>query len=92
MLTFCGGFCRGERLLRRASAQLSRGATRASAVITPARAIALVILASAVCLVVSQFVTYRSVEIGQPAYAGLTSAAPPTVGGRRPPARPTHTS
>ena len=39
------------------------------------------ILASAVCLVVSQFVTYSSVEIGQPAYAGLTAAAPPTVGG-----------
>jgi hypothetical protein len=73
------GFGRGERLLRRASGLAARGATRASALLTPARGIALLILASAICLVVSQFVTYSSVEIGQPAYAGLTSAAPPTV-------------
>ena len=71
----------GERLLRRVSAICRRGATRASALLTPARGIALLILASALCLVVSQFVTYSSVEIGQPAYAGLTSAAPPTVAG-----------
>jgi hypothetical protein len=75
------GFGRGERLLRRVSAISARGATRASALLTPARGIALLILASAICLVVSQFVTYSSVEIGQPAYAGLTSAAPPTVAG-----------
>jgi len=75
------GFGRGERLLRRVSAISARGATRASALLTPARGIALLILAAAICLVVSQFVTYSSVEIGQPAYAGLTSAAPPTVAG-----------
>jgi hypothetical protein len=75
------GFSRGERLLRRVSALAARGATGASALLTPARGIALLILASAICLVVSQFVTYSSVEIGQPAYAGLTSAAPPTVAG-----------
>ncbi len=66
----------GKRLR---SAVATRGATRTSALLTPARAICLLIIASAVCLVVSQFVTYSSVEIGQPAYAGLTSAAPPTV-------------
>jgi hypothetical protein len=77
------GFGRGERLLRRASALATRGATRASALLTPARGIALLILASAICLVVSQFVTYSSIEIGQPAYAGLTSAAPPTVAAER---------
>jgi hypothetical protein len=75
------GFGRGERVLRRVSAISVCGATRASALLTPARGIALLILASAICLVVSQFVTYSSVEIGQPAYAGLTSAAPPTVAG-----------
>jgi hypothetical protein len=75
------GFGRGERVLRRVSAISARGATRASALLTPARGIALLILASAICLAVSQFVTYSSVEIGQPAYAGLTSAAPPTVAG-----------
>jgi len=75
------GFGRSERLLRRASTISARGATRASALLTPARGIALLILASAICLVVSQFVTYGSVEIGQPAYAGLTSASAPTVAG-----------
>lgn len=75
------GFGRGERLLRRVSTISARGATRASALLTPARGIALLILASAICLVVSQFVTYSSVEIGQPAYVGLTSASPPTVAG-----------
>jgi hypothetical protein len=74
------GFSRGERLLRRGSVAAVRGATRASAVITPQRAICGVIVASATCLIVSQFVTYRSVEIGQSAYAGLAAASPPTEG------------
>jgi hypothetical protein len=75
------GFGRGDRVLRRASGVSARSATRAGALLTPARGIALLILASSICLVVSQFVTYSSVEIGQPAYAGLTSATPPTVAG-----------
>ena len=74
------GFSRGERGMRRVGAATSRAATRASGVITPQRAICGVIVASAVCLIVSQFVSYRSIEIGQPAYAGLTAASPPTVG------------
>jgi hypothetical protein len=73
------GFARGERGLRRAVAATTRGATRASAVVTPRRAAAGVILASAACLVVAQFVSYRGVEVGQPAYAGLPAANPPTV-------------
>jgi hypothetical protein len=73
------GFGRGERLLRRVSAAAARGATRAGSLLTPARGICVLILASAACLIVAQFVTYSSVEIGQPAYAGLTSATPPTV-------------
>ena len=75
-------FSRGERVLRRVIAASIRGATRASAAITPRRAIAGVILASAVCLIVSQFVSYRSVEIGQSAYAGLPAASPPTQDAR----------
>jgi hypothetical protein len=71
---------RVERLLRRLSAAATRMATRASAVITPRRAICGVIVGSAACLVVSQFVAYRGVEIGQAAYAGLPAATPPTVG------------
>jgi hypothetical protein len=73
------GFARLERWLLRASAALTRAATRASAVVTPQRAICAVILASAACLIVAQFVTYRGVEIGQPGYAGLPAAAPPRV-------------
>lgn len=73
------GFGLGEKLTRRLTAISTRAATRTSALITPARGICLLILASAVCLVVSQFITYSSIEIGQPAYAGLTSATPPTV-------------
>ncbi|MDX6601260.1 MAG: hypothetical protein QOF13_462 [Solirubrobacterales bacterium] len=76
-------FSRSERLLRRLTSASERTATRASATITPARAIAGVILASALCLIASQFVTYSSVEIGQPGYAGLPSASPPTVAGER---------
>lgn len=74
-------FSRGEQLLRRLTAASIRGAMRASAVLTPARAICLVILVAAICLAISQFVTYSDVEIGQPAYAGLPAAAAPTVGG-----------
>lgn len=54
-------------------------ATRASAVLTPERAACLVIIVSAGCLVVSQFIDYHAVEIGQPGYAGLPAATPPTV-------------
>jgi hypothetical protein len=77
-------FARVEKLLRRAGGAATRGATRASAAITPQRAVCAVALASAICLVVSQFVSYRSIEIGQPGYAGLTAAAPPTVGAKTP--------
>jgi len=73
-------FSRGERLLRRLWHTALRAATRVSAVLTPARAICVVILAASACLVVSQFVTYSSVEIGQSAYAGLPAAAPPALG------------
>jgi hypothetical protein len=72
-------FAKAERWLRRASAAATRGATRASAIVTPRRAVCAVIIASAICLVISQFVTYRSVEIGRPGYVDLAVAAPPTV-------------
>jgi hypothetical protein len=74
-------FSRGERLLRRLGGASTRRATGASGWLTPARAIAATILAASACLAVSQFVTYSSVEIGQPGYAGLPAATPPTVGG-----------
>jgi hypothetical protein len=77
-------FSRGERWLRRASALAIRGAARASAVLTPQRAVCGVVVASALCLVVAQFVDFRSVEIGQPGYAGLAAAAAPTVAAKTP--------
>jgi hypothetical protein len=74
------GIAFGERWARRGGAALARLATRASAVVTPRRATGAVIVAAGLCLVVSQFVDYRGVEIGQPGYAGLPgSARPPTV-------------
>jgi hypothetical protein len=77
---FFRGVALGEHWLRRASALAVRSATRASAVITPQRAIGAVIVAAGCCLVISQFVDYRAVEIGQPGYSGLSSIArPPTT-------------
>jgi hypothetical protein len=77
---FFRGLAGAERLLRRAGAGAVRLATRASAAITPRRAIGAVAVAAGVCLVVSQFLDYRAVEVGQPSYAGLPDvASPPTV-------------
>jgi hypothetical protein len=72
---FFGALARGERGLRWAWALAVRTATAASAVVTPRRAIGAVVLAAGVCLVVSQFIDYRGVEIGQPGYAGLPDVA-----------------
>lgn len=74
------GLAAGERGARRAGAAGVGAATRVSAIVTPRRAIAAVIVAAGACLVISQFLDYRAVEIGQPGYAGLPSVArPPTV-------------
>ena len=69
-----------ERRLLRARDLAIRLATRASAVLAPERAICATIVAAAACLAVAQFVDYRAVEVGQPGYAGLPTATPPTVG------------
>jgi hypothetical protein len=69
-----------DKRVRRAGAWTARAATGASAVLTPERGAAAVVVAAAACLVVSQFVDYRAVEIGQPGYEGLPAAAnAPTV-------------
>ncbi|HYJ20796.1 MAG TPA: hypothetical protein VEW07_02085 [Solirubrobacterales bacterium] len=71
---------RGEAWVRAGSAAALRGATRASAVVTPRRAIGFAIAAAGGCLIASQFLDYRAVEIGQSGYAGFGSVArPPTV-------------
>jgi hypothetical protein len=74
-----------ERRARAGATRAVRTATRASRVITPDRAICGVIVASAACLLCSQFVDYRAVEVGEPGYAGLpSSASAPTVAARTP--------
>jgi hypothetical protein len=68
-----------ERGVRRACGLAARIATALSGVITPARAAALVLIAAGALLVISQFIDYRAVEIGQRGYAGLPQVAkPPT--------------
>ena len=53
--------------------------------LTPRRIICAVTVAVAALLIGSQFVAYRSVEIGQPGYAGLAGVVtPPTVAARTP--------
>ena len=72
-----------ERWVRLACGLLVRAATAASAVVTPGRAAAAVLIAAGACLVASQFIDYRAVEIGQPGYAGLGDVATvPTVEAR----------
>ncbi len=74
-----------ERRTRRAAAWAVRASTAASAVVTEERAICGVIVASSACLLASQFVEYRGVEVGGPGYAGLPEAArAPTVGVQTP--------
>lgn len=53
-----------------------RGLAWAARVVTPSRAVAAVVISAAVVLAVSQFVDYRGVKIGAPAYAGVEPVAP----------------
>ena len=76
-------------LLGRALSATGRGVARAVAaadrVLTPARAVLLVAIGSAVLLGWSQFMEYRAVEIGQPGYAEvLDVATAPRTDGRTP--------
>jgi hypothetical protein len=71
-----------ERHAVAAWAVAARAAKRAWREVTPPRVACAVVLGAAACLLVSQFVEYRAVEIGQPAYAGLPAAAPPTTAAR----------
>jgi hypothetical protein len=54
-----------------------RAVTWGARVVTPARMTALVALCAAAALIGSQFADYRAVEVGQPAYQGVESIAPP---------------
>jgi len=76
---FFKGMAAAERAVRWICALLVRSATALSRVVTPARAAAFVLFATGICLVVSQFIDYRGVEIGQPGYAGLPQVASPPM-------------
>ena len=77
---FFKGLAAAERVVRGVCALLVGAATALSRVVTPARTAAVVLIAVGVCLVASQFIDYRGVEIGQPGYAGLPQVAKaPTV-------------
>jgi hypothetical protein len=69
-----------ERRLLRLAAWARRAWARVRAVLTLQRVLCLGILVSAGVLIAAQFFGYRAVEIGQPGYAGLPAAEPPTVG------------
>jgi hypothetical protein len=64
-----------ERWTRQACTHLVRAASAASERIAPGKAAAFVLVAAGVCLVASQFIDYRAVEIGQAGYAGLPEVA-----------------
>jgi hypothetical protein len=68
-----------ERVLLRVRDLAVAGSVRASRTLTPERGICLTIIGAAACLAASQFVHYHGVELGQPGYAGLPAATPPTV-------------
>jgi hypothetical protein len=55
---------------------IRRGLIVAERVVTPERAVAAVVVAAALVLGASQFVDYRGVEIGAPAYADVQTVAP----------------
>jgi hypothetical protein len=69
-----------ERRLLRLAARARRAWARVRAVVTLQRAACAGILIAAGFLIAAQFLDYRAVEIGQPGYAGLPAAEPPTVG------------
>jgi hypothetical protein len=72
-----------DRSARAGLARAVRAATAASAVLTPRRAVAAAIAIAGALLLVSQFVDYHAVKIGQPGYADLPEIArAPTVDSR----------
>ena len=61
-----------------------RAARGGSRLLTPARALAIVVAGAAVLLALSQYADYRTVAIGNDAYSGVQSLAPAPETGRLP--------
>ena len=72
-------FSLAEKRLRRLAAFVARTGKRIWAQLSFERLIAAAIVVAALALIASQFVDYRGVELGQPGYAGLSAAEPPTI-------------
>ncbi len=81
LMWFFRGLAAGEAGLRALGRGAARAATAGATVLTPRRAIGLVLAASGALLVVSQFIDYHGVQIGEQVKlpGGLESAPPPTV-------------
>jgi hypothetical protein len=75
------GLAAGEAGLRALGRGAAKAATVAATVLTPRRAIGLVLAASGALLVISQFIDYHGVQIGEQVDlpGGIKSAPPPTV-------------
>jgi hypothetical protein len=77
LLRLAGLVERGTLALLAVTSRVARGGLGvAERVATPERVDVVVIAGAAACLVVSQFVTYRGVEVGQPDYAAVSNIAP----------------
>jgi len=72
-------FSLAEKRLRRLAAFVARTGKRIWAQLSFERLIATAIVVAALALIASQLVDYRGVELGQPGYAGLPAAEPPTI-------------
>jgi hypothetical protein len=80
LMWFFRALALAEAALRALGRGAARAATAAAGVLTPRRAIGVVIAAAGGLLVVSQFLDYHGVQIGGPGYVGLPDVAkPPTV-------------
>ena len=61
---------------------LERAARAASRLLTPARALTVVVAGAAILLALSQYADYRSISIGNDAYSGVQTVAPAPETGR----------
>jgi hypothetical protein len=81
LMWFFRGLALAEATLRALGGGAARAATAGATVLTPRRAIGLVLAASGALLVISQFIDYHGVQIGEQVDlpGGIQSAPPPTV-------------
>ncbi|MCW2981638.1 MAG: hypothetical protein JWO14_3365 [Solirubrobacterales bacterium] len=81
LMWFFRGLAAGEAGLRALGRGATMAATAAATVLTPRRAIGLVLAASGALLAISQFIDYHGVQIGEQVDlpGGIKSAPPPTV-------------